>query len=227
MDEEGSGGDSFKGASKDAAKKGQVVDVVIRDDDLPSDEVTGQYVVGSNSHLLTPDDVAGSGQGFASVTPQAAYARSMNQAKVDQMKNANKSAAETSPDVLGEGAADGFSGSAPSGTSSSDSQFVPVRNLETLYNVSGKEAVTKNAAPAVTSDGDQKFSAADEDLDTLPTMDDVDFSSSSGSGFGGDGVNTDSEFATTGVSHRGAEEPEVKDAPLMAKAISTLLANES
>lgn len=208
-------------SSSDAVKKGQVIDVVIRDDDLPSDEVTGQYTVGSSHQLLTPEDVNDSGSGFGMQTPQAAYQRQTSarpsdkggsgSSGVDEIKSANQAAA----------------------SSSQDGKFVPVRNLETLYNVSGKEAVSASAGTvekeipaAVHSDesGEQKYSAADEDLDTLPSMGDLDIDTTSS--YSGDGINNESDFATSGVSHK-AEEPEIKDAPLMAKAISTLLANES
>jgi len=215
-DGDSSGSDSEAGGSASRTERnGQAVDLVIKDEDLPAEEGTGQYFVGSNHQMLTKDDVRGVNS-FAGGAQQA-YSR-------------EKPASEPNSDDLNE--TGGFS----SNNIEADKQFVPVRNLETLYNVSGKEAVTKEnpAAPRTASlgSGEETFAADAEELDTLPAMDDLGFESSSPSAGGEEGINSDSEFATAGgsggSSRRHQEDaPEVKDAPLLAKAISTILANES
>ncbi|MCQ2596264.1 MAG: hypothetical protein MJ181_00320 [Treponema sp.] len=216
----GAGDSGEKTGSGD--RKGQAVDLVVRDEDLPSDEVTGQYIVSSGRSMLTPDDVRQ--VSAAPAQAQAAYSRA------DAVKAANKTAATT------EGGAQlsDFSGS----QTDTEKQFVPVRNLETLYNVSGKESVqpgtpagkseTSVQKPAPSS-SDRTFTAEDEDLDVLPSMEDMgDLDSApSGSSYGESGVNTESDFALSGVSRKAADETVIQDAPLMAKAISTILSNES
>lgn len=205
-----------EGVSPRTDRNGQTVDLIIKDEDLPSDEGTGQYVVGSSHQMLTKDDVRGVSASPAGA--QNAYAR--EQAVTDQVKN----------DV-------NVTGDFASGSAGADKEFVPVRNLETLYNVSGKEAVTRdNPAPARDApqmSDEATYAAEAEELDTLPAMDNLGFESSTPSRGGEEGVNNDTDFATAGSSggssRRRSEEsaPEVKDAPLLAKAISTILANES
>ncbi len=212
----------ISGEGKSGNQKGHVVDLVIKDEELPSDEVTGQYVVSSGHHMLTADDV----RGTAEVSPAGAQrAYQKQQSVAESVKSQNKQAVE--PDAIS-----GFSDNSAAG----DKQFVPVRNLETLYNVSGKEAVTadSSASPGVSLGGtdEVRYTAEDEELDTLPSMDGMGIESGSVSSFGEAGINNESEFATSGSSsHRKQndfnDEVIIKDAPLMAKAISTILSNES
>lgn len=217
---ESSGEINSEGAAPEGGKKGQVVDVVIHDEDLPSDEVTGQYYVGTNHQMLTPEDVNG---GFGTSIPSQAYSR--QNAVADTIRNENKMAVNSNPENADTDFAEG--------TGNSSKGFVPVRNLETLYNVSGKEAVTKdNPAQAQASfspSSEGTFSAADEQLDVLPSMENLGIDNSSSSENHEEGINSESDFATSGGTsvHREPEETEIKDAPLMAKAISSILANES
>ena len=112
--------------------------------------------------------------------------------------------------------------------------FVPLRNYETVNNISGKEAVSPvikasetvpsaNPAPAAFSD-----SGSDE-LDTLPDMGSFNFAESDSESSDDDDVpssGSDSEFVSVSSSKKTAE-PEVKDAALMAKAISSILSDEN
>lgn len=210
-----------------ADKKGQSVNLVIKDEDLPSEEGTGQYEVGSNHQMLNAEDIRGVTGHFSNA--QNAYAQqSADSSRLDEIKKENNHAADSAAENFVRETE--FKNGAPDG----DKEFVPVRNLETLYNVSGKEALTKENPASVnqgTSSEEPAFTAEDEELDTLPTMDDLGIEGSSTDSYGEEGVNTDSDFATTsgGGSRRSVPEnaPEVKDAPLLAKAISTILANES
>ena len=166
------------------------------------------------------------------VTPEAAqnaYAKQQsvgNEIAKNAVMQENVSAGDSVIESSGGGSE--FSDS----NNDSDKKFVPVRNIETLYNVSGKEAVPKNGAPVNSSFGEDTYSAEDEQLDTLPSMDSIGDLDSSGPAFGDGGVNNDTDFAngTGGGLSRHAVEPDentIKDAPLLAKAISTILANES
>ncbi|MCQ2573445.1 MAG: hypothetical protein MJ182_06085 [Treponema sp.] len=206
---------------KTSAKRGQTVDLVIQDEDLPSDEVTGQYIVNDSQRIFTAGDIKN--------IPTSSPAAAQNAYAKQQQKTVEDS---------GAGSTD-FEKSSESEVS--EEKFVPVRNLETLYNVSGKEAVTKtedkvSKAGTFSLSGEEVYSAEDEELDTLPSMDSLGDSigggDSSRPSFGDDEVNNETEFATAGSSggsRRSAEPDEnvIKDAPLLAKAISTILANES
>lgn len=219
------GGDADLVASSEdtAPKKGQAVDIVIKDEELPADENAGQYYVGSNRFMLNAEDVKKNSQPAKSVPP-ATPAPAKENAGLDSAVGNISSQAE-----------DGF---ASPGESTSEKQFVPVRNIETLYNASGKEAVTKTDAPDETqeqsakpvppSSDEQSFSAADEQLDTLPDMDGMGVFADevASTGYGDADINNESDFATGGVRNKNVEPPEVKDAELMAKAISTILTNE-
>lgn len=218
LDVESSSGDVSETA--EAPKKGQTVDIVIQDEDLPSDESANQYFVGSNHQMLTAADME---QGAAAKNYSAA----------DAVRAANQGAVSTGIEDLNE--AKEF---AP-GETSAEQKFVPVRNLETLYNVSGKEAVKKDTQAPVTADiqaeerkpavprEEATFTAEDEDLDTLPSFDGFDGVGRSGSSASDEeGINTESDFASNGVRTNKVEEPEVKDAALMAKAISSILSSE-
>ncbi len=128
--------------------------------------------------------------------------------------------------------------------SASSSGFVPLRHFETVQNFSGKEAQSpvikakesnsssadSGTAPMPSQPVPDFSGAAGGDLDTLPDMgsftfgeeesdseDDDDQVPSSGS---------DSEFVSMSNSRK-TEEPEVKDAALMAKAISSVLSDEN
>lgn len=115
--------------------------------------------------------------------------------------------------------------------------FVPVRNLETLTNISGKEAVSPSQASSSNETLSSNSSAnsaagfAGEGIDTLPDMDGFVFGESESSQSSSEEVadtNTDSEFVASSGSHKKDDGPaEVKDAALMAKAISSILSDEN
>ena len=125
----------------------------------------------------------------------------------------------------------------------SDTGFVPLRNFETVKNVSGTEAVIPSEAIAKSSPAAETVSASqsapvdfpkvgnDGGIDTLPDMENFVFSESSGSASGDDsdaGTGTESEFVSSVSSHKKSDGPaEVQDAALMAKAISSVLSDEN
>ena len=113
-------------------------------------------------------------------------------------------------------------------------EFVPLRNFETVKNFSGTEASTPGmqTTPEESSEAVSAPvpSRPDEDeLDTLPEMENFAFGEDSGSDSGSDVIvpsgTSDSEFVSSSSSRK-TEEPEVKDAALMAKAISSVLSDE-
>ena len=112
--------------------------------------------------------------------------------------------------------------------------FVPLRNFETVKNFSGTEASTPDVQSSQAESSEAVSTPApsrpDEDeLDTLPEMENFAFGEDSGSDSGSDVIvpsgTSDSEFVSSSSSRK-TEEPEVKDAALMAKAISSVLSDE-
>lgn len=105
--------------------------------------------------------------------------------------------------------------------------FVPVRNLETVTNVSGTESKKYDEIQSVSSN-------EDEQIDTLPDMGNMGFSSSQedipfASSKGGDSINYDDSFSESsfGTEKKDVSADEVQDASLMAKAISSILSEET
>lgn len=98
--------------------------------------------------------------------------------------------------------------------------FVPLKNLETYKNMSGKEAVS----PAAVEVKDDTSAAEEQNIDTLPDMNAFSFGDNNGSS--SDIVDADSEFSSSGMNKHSDEPTEIKDAALMAKAISSILSDE-
>ena len=123
--------------------------------------------------------------------------------------------------------------------------FVPLRNFETVQNISGKEAVipaeavtaepvqANNAAAANFSAAASPFPAASNaggGIDTLPDMENFVFSDGSDSESEDDGSDSGTEaefFSSSGSSKKKDGPAEVQDAALMAKAISSVLSDEN
>lgn len=127
--------------------------------------------------------------------------------------------------------------------------FVPLRNLETIKNFSGKEAVkpadavasentsasgnldevsdNANVQEAEISSANGNSDNAGKAIDILPDMENFVFSDNSGSDSDDDSdTGTDSEFVASSGSRKKNEAAEVQDAALMAKAISSVLSDE-
>ena len=79
--------------------------------------------------------------------------------------------------------------------SSSNNNFVPLRNAENSTNFSGVESVTPGEKPSPSSSDDD--SEMDENLDTLPDMDNISFGGSSDSDGGADDTYADSSFVSS------------------------------
>lgn len=128
-------------------------------------------------------------------------------------------------------------------TQSSSNGFVPLRKFETVQNFSGKEAVIPAEAvstasvpkssesvstpPAATSSNIASING-EEGIDTLPDMENFVFSEGSASEDSGSDNESESEFVSSLGSGKKSDAPaEVKDAALMAKAISSILSDEN
>ena len=125
----------------------------------------------------------------------------------------------------------------------SSTGFVPLRNFETVKNVSGTEAVIPSEAIAAQPEpasemayqnqnavtAFQRVEQGDGGIDTLPDMENFVFSEGGGSETqSGSEAETESEFVSSSSSHRSSDIPaEVQDAALMAKAISSVLSDEN
>ena len=111
-------------------------------------------------------------------------------------------------------------------------EFVPIRNLETVTNFSGNEAETpKEAEQRREAIVKQEIEKGDE-LDTLPDMSDLQVSSNSSDSEDDTIIVSDSEeaqFVHSATNFKSSEvnDGEIKDASLMAKAISSILAEET
>lgn len=120
--------------------------------------------------------------------------------------------------------------------------FVPLRNFETVKNFSGKEAQSPfaqsggessaaedNAASAsAVAAPAQAESSKDDSLDTLPDMEAFAFNNGdSDSDSEGSSTDSDSDYVSVSSGSKKHEEVEVKDAALMAKAISSVLSDEN
>ena len=127
------------------------------------------------------------------------------------------------------------------GSEQASTGFVPLRNFETVKNVSGTEAVIPSeaiakATPAAQTENANQNAVAsftnigiDGGIDTLPDMDKFVFSE--GSGSDSEEIidsGSDSDFVSSSSSRPKSDAPaEVQDAALMAKAISSVLSDEN
>ena len=113
-------------------------------------------------------------------------------------------------------------------------EFVPVRNKETVTNFSGSEAVTpvesENRMEAIAEQNEKTGG----DLDVLPDMSELNVGGS-GSSDGGETIvlsdadSDEREFVSSATNYKSSDvkETEIGDASLMAKAISSILSEET
>lgn len=174
--------------SENGDSKGHLVDITIKDEELPVGVSENHFAVGDNHQMLNESDYGTS-----------------------QFEPVSSTSNETDPNV----------------------SFMPVKSLETLTNVSSIEAIHPNSI-AVTENNKKSEAAFNDDkgIDTLPDI----------SGFAVDNLPTTdtesivddvdnesgSEFVTTATRSSSTEDkvPEINDASLYAKAISSVLSEE-
>lgn len=105
--------------------------------------------------------------------------------------------------------------------------FVPLKNFETLKSLSGKEAVHPESTVISAGSTESTGSSKNNGLDTLPEMGNLSFENDNSSTTSEEEVDTDGEFVSSTNTHKSSNEPtEIKDASLMAKAISSILSDE-
>lgn len=189
------------------ASTGGIVDMVVQDEELEQTGNSNHYDVGSNHQMLNASDLEKNGDDSAA----------------EKMARANASATNTAANI--EAAILGETESSKGSDDFASGNFVPLRGRENYKNVSGTEA-------AATSDFQSSDSESSADLDVLPDLGDVtvtatgsDSSSDEGSSF--EEVADDSNFVKSVSSDRKEPAAEIKDASLMAKAISSILSDEA
>lgn len=106
--------------------------------------------------------------------------------------------------------------------------FVPLKKEENLKDLSGKEAVSSDSVSSVGMQGGVENGDFSNSIDTLPDMNHIDFAANDEEEAEEIDTDTDSDFnSSASYSKRSETEvPEVKDAALIAKAISSVLSGE-
>ena len=110
-----------------------------------------------------------------------------------------------------------------------ESGFVPLRAKETSANFSGSEAVTpaamKKSSNSSASGVETVISG--NTLDELPDMGDVSFLQNSESDDGSIDLSENSDFISSALKYKDDNANNIQDASLMAKAISSILSEET
>lgn len=206
-------------ASDDTSKAtGSVVDITLPDEDLPVEDNASQFKVGSNYQMLNKSDFAPKttsrstdgllqGAGASLSTPSASTKNILNNDAAPAVSNTAQQAAPAfTPMPLG--AAASFANlSSQDASASSDAQ-------------SGGESKPSDKTPPATVRHDDAI------LDELPNIENV----SVGESDGGGEVLEDTDFSKQGSKTALQKKPagmENTDTLLMAKAITTVLANDS
>ena len=111
-------------------------------------------------------------------------------------------------------------------------EFVPIRNLETVSNFSGSESETPREAQERREAIEKQEQELGGDLDTLPDMSELKVAAGSEGSEDDTVIISDSEeaqFVHNATNYKSSDvgAGEIKDASLMAKAISSILAEET
>lgn len=115
----------------------------------------------------------------------------------------------------------------------SKSNFVPVRNLETLTNISGTEAVKPSAVANKSAEISESSSSKNDDLDVLPDFGNLGMPATPMSSFSSSANDLIDEFSDTESSsvytskRNDVDTDKFQNTELIAKAISTVLSDES
>ena len=194
----------------DSSLKGQHVDLVVEDQELDSETSDNHYLVGQNHQMLSEADLhKNTGSTSANFNQASTVQNAVPSAPVSASQ---KSVAEKPSESAANAAQN----------ESAASGFVPL-GKESFKKFSGTEAIN----PVEVQPARSKTSNSSEGLDVLPDMSDLELSNSSE--FSEDADTSESDFADSAVDYKNndSSETEVKDASLMAKAISSLLSAES
>lgn len=193
--------------SQTGTQKGQLVDIVIQDEEISPGESENRFVVGDKRQMLNASDVKGAG----AETKTSAASAENNAPKQNQSIFVPNALSTPVPEV--------------------QNNVEPVVKAEPAEPVVEKNSgfVPMSAAALTKSVTDNSAVVLDEqnEIDTLPDMNNFSFGESDSSSEENDGdYNDDSDFDSSYSSGGSVEVPEVKDAGLIAKAISSVLADE-
>ena len=125
-----------------------------------------------------------------------------------------------------------------------DSGFVPLRSLETVSNFSGTEAVSSSSISGKTSEKQEssvasmnisatnsvntfKTSTTSGMMDELPDMGDISFTQSNSGADDSEILSDNSDFISSALKYKDDNNSNIQDASLMAKAISSILSEET
>lgn len=111
-------------------------------------------------------------------------------------------------------------------------EFVPIRNLETVSNFSGNESETPKEAQIRREAIEKQEAEKGSEIDTLPDMSELKLAAASEGSDNDTVIISDSEeaqFVHEATNYKSSDigNGEIKDASLMAKAISSILAEET
>lgn len=197
------------------------VDIVVQDEELPAEDNSSQFVVSPNRQMLEPDDVSdvvkssGTSTSPSSQTNSETVSENSAHNAVIQANAASSSSSNSN----------NFNGT--------NNGFIPVSLGETPSNLTGTEAkshndIKKEEVSSVSPESDE--GAEEGELDTLPDLEDMSgYTSVPASMVSSNEEAVEESSFSESSSSSGISAEEVtdgKDAELMAKAISTLLAKE-
>lgn len=202
---------------------GQVVDITVDDDVLEDSGHDNAYLVGSSHQMLTSEDLGVQGAPASNKPAMAAKASAETEGIQDLPGvGMGMSAAPAGNPMAAAMVKENQSAASPK---ADNGGFVPVKNLETMYNVSGTESQTPKQADAQASEKSGGFTAQ-SGLDVLPDMSELNFGGSSGSSEFSDSINNQSDFATGGARNKKTDTSSFGNEELIAKAISSVLARD-
>lgn len=208
-------GNSSEKNPRNSVSGSQPVDIVVQDEDLPSEDGGSQFYVGENHQMLNDEDLQDMKKDSE---PQVA--ESSGSSELRQKKEA-ENISETAAQIKKEN------------SSSVNAGFVPLNFAENPSNISSVESKSVNDVKTSPESEDSSASGENnsEALDVLPDLEALsEATPAAGSGSSGFSENSDfSENKNTVSASSGDSSPEKssgQDAELMAKAISTLLSKD-
>lgn len=187
-------------SAQPSGQKGQLVDIVIQDEEISPGESENRFVVGEKRQMLNASDIKGPGSESKVVS---APVENVSQMQPSSFSVPNALTPDPEPVQNDEPAAP---------VVEKNSGFVPMSAAALTKPVADSPAVNLNE-----QDG----------IDTLPDMNNFSFGNTeSSSEEDEESYSDDSGFDSSFSSGGSTEVPEVKDAGLIAKAISSVLADE-
>lgn len=217
-------------AAEDSKPVGGKVDLVVSEEDLPEDKDGPSFFV-DGKHFVYNDDIKTNAAAAPAPSKDPALSverqnEALDAAEKVREEKAAQNIAKKADGVLAAG--EGGSGSAEEGGSGSAEEakpaFAPIDLAAKSSEPAGQESERAPAAPAPSAS-----SSVVDELDDLPDIGNL----GGGSASAQEEVIEDSEFAQEGTAQpkrqtefADGKVADVKDAPIMAEAIRTILKNE-